>query len=130
MDAVFVQNLPPFVFPDILPPDLGLEFFEYLLRAVISGFSGWVAYNILLGIFLLVLFSVIWTATLGDQVWMGVLCMLIARLLFPSFSGMLMDATTGRFLCAAIDKGRGIDSSKLHLVEGISREAGSSSTAS
>jgi hypothetical protein len=124
MGAALVQHVPPFVFPDILPPDLGLDFFEYLLRTLMFGFSGWVAYNTLLGIFLLVLFPVIWTATLGDEVWMGVLCMLIARLIFSFFSGMLMDATTGCFLCAAIDKDRGIVSSKLHLVEGISREAG------
>ena len=90
-----LQGVPPFDFPD-LTPGWDIDVVNYFVRTIMFGFSGWVAYNTLLGIFLLVLFPVIWTATLGEQVYMGVLAMLIARLLFSFFAGMFMDSTTGK----------------------------------
>lgn len=96
--------------------------FNTIIHTIMFGFSGWVAYNTLLGLFLLIMFPAIWTSTLGQCVYLGVLSMLIARLIFTFVGGLIQDSTTGMYMCAAIDKQNGTTSPKRHFIDEVMKE--------
>lgn len=123
--TAFQLNEGVFVFVDILVCDDGSSFcstFNTVIHTIMFGFSGWVAYNTLLGLFLLIMFPAIWTSTLGPCVYMGVLSMLIARLIFTFVGGLIQDSTTGMYMCAAIDKQNGTISPKRHFIDEVMKE--------
>lgn len=113
----------PFSMADAhLPFDIdAYETLVSVLRTVMLGFSGWVAYHTLLALFLLILLPSLWTYTLGSSAYLGVLAMVVARLLMSFVAGLIHDSTTSLYLCAALDKQRNTLSSKRALMEAMLR---------
>lgn len=88
------------------------KYLTYIFRFAIFGFSGWVCYNTMLGLFFIILFPQIWTDTLNVSVYVGILCTITAKLIFTYLAALIKDSTSAMFLCVSIDKDNNTRSDK------------------